>query len=277
MVFRPRSRRPSPIFGIPLSPEQPHRRSVGFINREGESWACFLVTDRSQTGRWTGHFSFRRREADGDGGEEIRTADIFVEESESEIDRKARALGRPLLAGLLASALHTRERRERNPSKLRQWFRDVLRSNSRELSGEWEDDELEVTARTLGELRSIYSSYRIDQVAHLISLVDPEAFQDTVERILEGESYDFSARDRLQFAMMVVERIEGMLPLPPFEVWVRDYLRNEGAYRIYTHALHRMGPSPGLDPGHDAPDHRPLSPPMSTPASPPVDDESRID
>ena len=236
-----------------MSPEQPRRRSVGFIDREGESWACFLVTHRSRAGRWTGHFSFRRREADPDGGEEIRTADIFVEESEAEIDRKARALGRPLLAGLLASALHTRERRERNPSKLRQWFRDILRSNSRELSGEWEHDELEVTARTLGELRSIYSSYRIDQVAHFISLVDPEAFQDTVEGILEGESFDFSARDRLQFAMMVVERIEGMLPLPPFEIWVRDYLRNEGAYRIYTHALHRLGPSPGLDPGEDPP------------------------
>jgi len=233
---------------------------VGFIDHEGESWACFLVTGRSRAGRWTGHFSFRRRDGNPDEGEEIRTADIFVEESEGEIDRKARALGRPLLAGLLASALHTQERRERNPPRLRQWFRDILRSNAREISGEWEEDDLQVTARTVGELRSIYSSYRIDQVAHFISLVNPEAFQEAVEEILSGESFDFSARDRLQFAMMVVERIEGMLPLPPFELWVRDYLRNEHAYRIYTHALHRKGPSPGTDPGGD-----PLDPSESLP------------
>lgn len=227
---------------------------MGFIEREGESWACFLVTGPAGAGRWTGHFSFRRRDADPDQEEEIRTAEIFLEDSEGEIDRKARALGRPLLTGLLSSALHTQERRERNPPRLRQWFRDILRSNAREVSGEWEEDDLQVTARTISELRSIYSSYRIDQVAHFISLVDPEAFQDAVEQILSGESFDFGARDRLQFAMMVVERIESMLPLPPFEVWVRDYLRNEPAYRIYTHALHRMGSAPGIDPGGDGPD-----------------------
>ncbi len=211
---------------------------MGFLDLGGATWACYLVTFRDASGRWKGFFSFRPREEEN-GGEEIRTADIFLEDAESEIDRKARGLGRPLLSGLLSSALHTRERSQPDPPALRNWFGEVLSSNSREVAGEWESRDEPAEERTLAELRSIYASYRIDQVAHFITLVDPDDFQRTVDTILDGQAFDFSTRDRLQFAMMVVAEIEGLLPLPPFETWAEDYTSHPEAYRKYTHELHR--------------------------------------
>jgi hypothetical protein len=216
---------------------------VGFLEHEGTSWACFLVTYRTENGRWKGYFSFRPRDGETEE-DEMRTADIFVEEAEGEIDRKARGLGRPLLSALLASALHTRQRDRHDPPQLRKWFREMLQSNSREVAGEWEDDRHQAGERTLSELRSIYHSYRLDQVAHFITLVRPDDFRDAVDRILDGQTFDFGARDRLQFAMMVVERIEELLPLPPFETWVEDYLAHPEEYRLYTHTLHRAGRLP---------------------------------
>ncbi|MDX1566763.1 MAG: hypothetical protein R3223_03115 [Longimicrobiales bacterium] len=230
------------------------RRSVGFIERDGESWACFLVTFRGEGRRWHGYFSFRPR----DGGveqDEIRTADIFIEDSEEEIDRKARGLGRPLLAGLLASAIHTAEQSGDASPRLRQWFREVLSRNSRELLEEWEsagDEEGDrgrgpepgATETELARMRSLYESYRLDQVVHFICLVRPSHFRDAVDRILDGRPFDFGARDRLQFAMMVVEHIEQRLPLPPFEVWAEDYLENREEYLLYAHTLHREGRLP---------------------------------
>jgi hypothetical protein len=62
--------------------------------------------------------------------------------------------------------------------------------------------------------------------------------------MLSGQVFDFRAKDQLQFAMMVVEFIEGHLPLPPFEVWVEDYLSNPEAYRLYTHTFHGSGRLP---------------------------------
>ncbi|MFW6206984.1 MAG: hypothetical protein ACOC5J_03530, partial [Gemmatimonadota bacterium] len=61
---------------------------------------------------------------------------------------------------------------------------------------------------------------------------------------LDGRAFDFGARDRLQFAMMVVEHIEERLPLPPFEVWAEDYLENREEYQLYAHTLHRKGRLP---------------------------------
>ena len=234
-----------------MSLDRVRRRSVGFLEREGESWACFLVTFRDRELRWHGYFSFRP--ADGEAEEDaIRTADIFLEASEEEIDRKARDLGRPLLKGLLASALHTRKQSEGSSPRLRRWFRTMLSENSRELAGDWEAPTRE-DPRTgpppgtsageeegeLSRLRSLYESYRLDQVAHFICLVRPEDFREAVDRILDGRSFEFGARDRLQFAMMVVEHIEERLPLPPFEVWVEDYLAHPEEYRLYAHTLHR--------------------------------------
>ena len=62
--------------------------------------------------------------------------------------------------------------------------------------------------------------------------------------ILEGQSVDFGTKDRIQFAMMVVEYIEEHLPLPPFEVWLDDYLEQPETYRLYAHTLHQAGRLP---------------------------------
>lgn len=224
-----------------LQIDRSRRRSVGFLDLDGEPWACFLVTYPGEEGGWRGYFAFRpRHDVGGDG--EIRTAEIFVESSEGDIDRKARGLGRPLLSGLLGSALHTRERERLDPPALRSWLGEVARNRSREVGGAWEDPRPAPDDLTVRELRSLYASYRMDQVAHLISLVPQADFQAAVERLLDGQSFDFGARDRLQFAMMVVDRIEELLPLPPFEAWVRDYLEHPEAYRVYAHDLHRHGP-----------------------------------
>lgn len=223
-----------------MQPDRTRRRSVGFLDREGEEWSCYLVTAQDENGRWRGYFSFRPKTEEAEE-DEIRTADIFIEASEAEIDRKARGLGRPLLNGLLNSAIHTRERTQRESPQLRRWFREMLQTNARELAGEWANDGQAPDDRTLGELRSIYSSYRMDQVAHFIALLRPEDFQVAVDRILEGQTFDFGAKDRLQFAMMVVEHIESLLPLPPFEVWAQDYVTNADEYQAYTHALYRDG------------------------------------
>lgn len=220
------------------------RRSVAFLDREGETWACFLVTFLGQDGRWYGYFSFRPK--DGELAEdEVRTADIFREATEGEIDQKARSLGRPMLSGLLSSALHTREKDVDVQPKLRRWFRSMLAENSEGLAGGWLYSEPEPESELqLGKLKSIYASYRLDQVCHLIALVRPDDFQESVTRILEGKAMDFASRDVIQFAMMVVEHIESLLPLPPFEVWVEDFLSNQEAYALYTHTLHRAGRLP---------------------------------
>ncbi len=219
------------------------RRSVAFLEGEGGTWACFLVTFPTDDGRWRGYFSFRP----GDGGaaeDEIRTTDIFLEASEGEIHEKARGLGRPLLGGLLSSALHSTAR-EGTSGGLRRRFRTLLAQNSRELSGSWgrAGESMPVPAE-IESLRSLYASYRLDQVAHLIALLEPSDFEPVVDRILEGKSVDFRAKDRLQFAMMVVEHIERMLPLPPFDVWAQDFLAHAETYRLYAHTLHREGRLP---------------------------------
>lgn len=219
------------------------RRSVAFLRREDQSWACFLVTYQEGSGRWRGYFSFRSQEGDP-GDEEVRTADIFVEESEQQIDRKARGLGKPLLSGLLSSALERHQDSSADPGHLRRWFRSYLKSNSREVAGSWEEDGSPAGERGTYELRSIYDSYRLDQVAHFITLIDSEDFREAVGQILAGETFDFGAKDRLQFAMMVVDFIESRLPLPPFDVWLEDYLAHTDQYRLYTHTLHREGRLP---------------------------------
>jgi hypothetical protein len=230
---------------------------MGFLNVEGVRWACFLVTRQESNGIWKGHFAFRSApspyapEGDtGDDADEVRTADIFIEGVESEIDRKARGLGRPLLSGLLSSALHTRSKAERDHPPLQSWFRDMLRQGGGSSAGDAPSGASELPlssaarARTIAELRSIYDSYRLHQVVHLINLVDPADFEEAVHRILEGRAFDFSSKDRLQFAMIVVDHLERLLPLPPFEVWAQDYLANAETYEQYTAELFGEGGDP---------------------------------
>jgi len=247
----------SPPSGSPLKEHQLRQRSVGFLQVEGDRWACFLVTYRAGVRTWRGYFSFRPcageeptepppeepTEPPPEGSTElVRTADIFMEEAESEIDRKARSLGRPLLTGLLSSALHTRQRtREKEESG--RTFRSTVADGVRKLALEGAARETPAVGEETSpqRLRSLYSSYRLDQVAHLITLVDPGHFPGAVDRILQEARVDFSTQDRLQFAMMVVERLEALLPLPPYEVWVEDFLAHMETYRLYSHGLHREG------------------------------------
>jgi hypothetical protein len=227
----------------PVRLPQHRRRSVGFLEHAGETWACFLVTFRGDDRRWHGYFSFRPKDADL-VTDEIRTADIFIERSEPDIDQKARGLGRPLLSGLLSSALHSRARTNETLPALRRWFRDMLAQNSQELAGDWREVPGSVGKPDLGKLQSLYASYRLDQVCHFIALVEPGRFQDAVDEILKGKPMDFGAKDQLQLAMMVVEFIESHLPLPPFELWAEDFLQNPTSYALYAHTLHREGRLP---------------------------------
>ncbi len=194
----------------------------------------FLATYPGDDGRFRGYFTFRTG-APGLEGLEVWTADVFVETTEGEVDARARSLGRPLLGSLLESALFTHERQEGvTPDGVR-WFRGLLATRRAELtSGGDERGE-----PSLSRLRSLYASYRIDQVSHLIALIVPSSFSELVERVLDGREIDFRASDRLQLAMLVIQELERRLPLPPFEVWAEDYLARPEVYRRYSHQLHR--------------------------------------
>jgi uncharacterized protein len=71
------------------------------------------------------------------------------------------------------------------------------------------------------------------------------AVAELVDRVLDGREIDFMASDRLQLAMLVVQELERRLPLPPFEVWVEDYMAHPDVYRRYSHDLHRERDLPG--------------------------------
>lgn len=220
------------------------RRSVGFLERDDRTWACFLVTFAARDGRWHGYFSFRPSHSEL-AEDEVRTTDIFVEASEAEIHHKARSLGRPLLRGLLDSAVHTHAKRNGREERLRGQFHSLLTESSVEIAGEWTEEPRSVPDdEETDRLRSLYESYRIDQVSHFICLVDQDHFESAVDQILDGEKIDFRAKDRVQFARMVVDYIEDRLPLPDFETWARDFRDRPEAYRVYAHTLHREGRLP---------------------------------
>lgn len=168
----------------------------------------------------------------------MRTAELWTEDSEAAIDVRARGLGRPLILALLNSAIEIHERRRGFSADVRRWFRDLLARHAATLLPDIGKSPEELS---LAHLRSMYESYRIDQVAHLIALMPERHFKETVDRLLEGKPVDFQTRDRLQLAMLVVQELERYLPLPPFEVWTEDYLAHRDEYHRYVHALHREG------------------------------------
>jgi hypothetical protein len=216
-------------------------RSFCFLRRGEERWTAFLITYLRRDGQWRGYFSYRA--AVGEETLEVRTADLFVEATESEVDQRARGLGRPLVLALLESALHTEAARSGNSPDLRNWFRALLARSSREAgAGAVPADEAEAS---LTRLRSLYESYRTDQVAHLILLLEAEDFRELVELLLDGRRIDFRANDRLQLAMTVVQELERRLPLPPFEVWAENYLAARETYDRYAEWLHAGGPATG--------------------------------
>ncbi|MDH3270162.1 MAG: hypothetical protein OEN56_02445 [Gemmatimonadota bacterium] len=220
------------------------RRSVGFLERGEQSWACFLVTFVGEDASWHGYFSFRPSHSEL-RDDEVRTTNIFVERTESEIHLKARSLGRPLLQGLLDSAIHTDAKQNGTRDHLRGRFRSLLKQNSVDIAGEWTGEKGPIpNDGEADRLRSLYESYRLDQVSHFICLVDPRDFESAVDDILAGERIDFRTKDRVQFARMVVDHIEALLPLPDFDTWAQDFLSNPEAYRLYAHTLHREGRLP---------------------------------
>jgi hypothetical protein len=214
-------------------------RSFCFLERGGQRYTAFLITYRRPDGRWCGYFTFRSPQ-DGTGAGDVRTADLFLEQDEQAVDQRARGLGRPLLQALLDSSLSTAERRRAVPPQVHRWFRQELARSAQARESAWRTQE----QPTLDQLRSLYDSYRLDQVAHLIALVEPDDFREMVDILLDGRRIDFRERDRFQLAMSVVQDLERRLPLPPFEVWVADYLAHPHEYRRYTFALHHGGELP---------------------------------
>ncbi len=206
-------------------------RSFCFLERNGQRWTAFLITYLREDNFWRGYFTFRSA-IEQAGMEEVRTADLFVEETEEEVDLRARGLGRPIVSALLESAIGTHERRRGFSPQLHTWFRELLaeRSGGRPFAGR--------ASPTLAELQSLYDSYRLDQVAHLIALIEPDTFREMVEIQLDGRRIDFRERDKLQLAMIVVQDLERKLKLPPFEVWAADYIANPEEYQRYTTELH---------------------------------------
>lgn len=231
------SRTPAQLLGEGIA--RARCRSFCFLNRGGSRWTVFLITYLRTDGQWRGYFTFREA-AEGLDQSEIRTADLFVEETEAEVDARARGLGRPLVLALLESALDTHQRRQGFSPDLRRLFRELLgRHASEQHAGRFGGGAERADAPSLEDLHSLYESYRLDQVAHLIALMDPADFREMVEVLLDGRRIDFQARDRFQLAMGVVQDLERRLPLPPFERWVEDYLAHADEYRRYAHALHR--------------------------------------
>ena len=138
--------------------DRARQRSLGFLECDGEQWACLLITFQGRDNQWHGHLSFRPRDSEGEV-DEVRTADIFIEASESEIDQKARGLGRPLLRALFSSALHAQQRDEAASPKLRKWFRNLLSENSQEMSAAAGACLEDPSSRAeVAELRSLYAS-----------------------------------------------------------------------------------------------------------------------
>jgi hypothetical protein len=226
---------PAAVGGPPL-----HRgrcRSFCFLERESERWTVFLETFLDDDARWRGRFTFRS--ADGRWTDaDIATADLFVEDSEAEVDLRARGLGRPLVRALLDSSIHTWERKRGATAEVGRSLHGVLSKHAASLAP---DVELAATELSVAHLRSMYESYRIDQVVHLITLTEPADFAALVERLLDGREIDFRARDRLQLAMLVVQELERFLPLPPFELWAEDFLAHRPTYEEYAYLLHRGG------------------------------------
>ena len=237
-VFADSSPRPgNPTLPPSTAPPRARGRSFGFVERDGDRWTVFLVTYPTDDGYWRGYLSFRPSSATSKEPE-VRTADLWLEDTEPSVANRARGLGRPLILSLLGSAIEVHDRRRGYSADLRKWFSGLLGKHASTLVPDIGSADDGVT---IPHLRSLYESYRIDQMAHLISLIPEDHFDSLVTRVLDGRKVDFSSRDRLQVALLVVQDLERYLPLPPFEVWSEDYLRNRSVYHEYAHGLHREG------------------------------------
>ena len=74
--------------------------------------------------------------------------------------------------------------------------------------------------------------------------MEGDALNALVDTTLRGESFGFGAKDRLQFAMMVVQKLESLLPLPPRDVFLDDLAAHPEEHERYHHDLYAEGPIP---------------------------------
>jgi len=209
---------------------------MGFLDIEETRWACYLVTYQTGAQRWCGYLTFRNDS--GERTQTVRTTNMFIESGEREIERKARQLGRPLLSGLLASALNTRPD-HRKAARVRGWVQEALgrRRNQDRVRGGAAPADGHVSTDVDAVLRSRYETYCLDQITHLVTLIPEAAWAEVVEELVKGASFAFRSKDRLQFSLLVVQRLEGLLRLPPFEVWRADYQRHRAEHERYRHEL----------------------------------------
>lgn len=210
----------------PSALEEPRLRSVGLVESEGLPWSCYLMSYRVGEHRWKGRFSFRLHDGDS-ASDEVRTAEIFVEPTAEAIEARVQQMGRPLLAGLLDSALETKRSEVRDNPVLQLALSRTVCAHA---------DDVE----SASALRSRYETYCLDQIAQLVSLIPPDDFRAAVENLLDGQRFEFGAKDHLQFALLVVKKLESLLPLPPLELWSEDYQANPEAYEDHHLALRAL-------------------------------------
>jgi hypothetical protein len=83
------------------------------------------------------------------------------------------------------------------------------------------------TAIPREELVRQYEGYRVRQARALMSLMPRDAVRPLYRRARDASSPDGVIDDPMS---LLVDFCEGLLPLPPFEVWLEDLRRNPGAH-----------------------------------------------
>ena len=216
--------------------EHRRERSLGFLEWNNETWSCFLISFIGENQDWCGRIKFRpRRNSPQEDSDTIETADIFIEASESEIDIKARSLGRPLLRSLLASAVHKQQVAAERSTGLKTWFEMNLNKKAAPISRTAREYLRKAALPNHFQLQSLYSSYKVDQLSHFISLVEHAVFERAVDHILEGRKIDFRSDDQFQLSLIVLEYIEVHIPIPTYSAWKEDFLSNREEYIHYAH------------------------------------------
>lgn len=77
-------------------------------------------------------------------------------------------------------------------------------------------------------LRSRYEAYRVQQGRDLVALLPREGLRALLREMHEaGTAFGFGSTDGFE---ALAHRCADLLPLPPFEVWARDFANNRVAY-----------------------------------------------